>query len=71
MYLKLHHVSRVSLVDSIYGVCVDIVKFHFLWIHLHCNNLSPLQKFFCTLLMVDLLIVPEKWFTISYDATKL
>ena len=27
MYPKLHHVSRVSPVDSIYGVYVDIVKF--------------------------------------------
>ena len=37
---------------------------------------SPLLWFdrstiFPTLPMVDLFIVPEEWFTISYDATKL
>ena len=38
MYPKLHHVSRVSPVDSIYGVYVDIVKFISL-------NTSPLLWF--------------------------
>ena len=71
MYPKLSHVSRVSLVDGIYGVYVDIVKFLILWIHLHCYDLSPLEHLFPTLPMFDLFIVPEEWFTISFDATKL
>ena len=71
MYPKLHHVFRFSLVDSIYGFYVDIVKFLILWIHLYCYDLSPLQQIFPTLPMVDLLIVHEGWFTINFDATKL
>ena len=71
MYPKLHHVHRVSLDDSIYGVHVDIVKIFFPWIHLHCYDLSPLQQIFPTLQMIDLFIVPEEWFTTSYDVTKL
>ena len=49
MYPKLCHVSRVSLVDSIYGVYFDKVKFLILWVHLHCYDLSPLQQIYPTL----------------------
>ena len=71
MYPKLCDVSRVSLVENIYGVSFDIVKFLNLWVYLHCYVLSLLQQIYPTLLMVDLFTVPEQWFTISYDATKL
>ena len=60
MYPKLLHVSEVSLVDTIYGVHVDIVKFLFLQIHLRCYDLSPLQQVFPALPMVDLFIIPEQ-----------
>ena len=50
MYPKLCHVSRVSLVDGIYGVCFDIIKFLILWLHLHCYDLSPLQQIYPTLI---------------------
>ena len=33
MYPKLRYVSGVSLVDIIYGVYVDLVKFLILWVH--------------------------------------
>ena len=49
MYPKLGHVSRVSLVDRIYGVYFDIVNFPILWVHLHCSDLSPLQQIYPTL----------------------
>ena len=45
MYLKLHHVFRVTLVDSIYGVYIEVVKSLFLWIHIYCYDLSPLQLY--------------------------
>ena len=49
MYPELHPVSGVSLVDGIYGVYVDMVKFFILWVHLHCYDLSPLQQMYPTL----------------------
>ena len=60
MHPKLRHVFRVSLVDNIYGVYTDILKFLIPWIHLHCYDLFPLQQIFPTLAMVDLFIVPEE-----------
>ena len=38
MYPKLRYVSGVSLVDIIYGVYVDLVKFLILWVHFHYYN---------------------------------
>ena len=46
MYPKLCHVSRVSQVDSLYGVYFDIAKFLILWVHLHCYDLYPLQQIY-------------------------
>ena len=44
MYPELHPVSGVSLVDGIYGVYVDMVKFFILWVHLHCYDCPLYNK---------------------------
>ena len=46
---ELHYLSGVSLVNGIYGVFIDIVKFPILWVHLHCYDSSPLQQIYPTL----------------------
>ena len=46
MYPKLCHVFRASLIDGIYGVYFDIVKFLILWGHLHRYDLSLLQQIY-------------------------
>ena len=50
IYPKLCHVSKVSLVDNIYGIYFDIVKFLNFWVYLHCDVLSPLQQIYPTLI---------------------
>ena len=49
IYPEVCFVSRVRLVDIIYGVYVDMVKFLIFWLHFHYYDVSILQEISPTL----------------------